>query len=86
MLFRIDLHSPTDAAYQNPNTLVPGTTENYKEEVMMSLPSAQTLAVESITKAQDRHKHYYDCNAVQSDYCAGDWTFIKFKAVESSRN
>ena len=86
LLFGTDLRSPTDATYQNPNNLVPGTAESYKEEVMMSLSSARALAVETITKAQDRYKHYYERNAVQSDYRVGDWIFIRFPAVETSRN
>jgi len=86
LLFGTDLRSPTEAAYHNPNTLVPGTTENYKEEVMLALSSARSLAVESISKAQDRYKHYYDRNTVQSDFRVGDWIFIQFPAVETGRN
>jgi len=59
LLFGTDLRGPTDAAYQNPSTLVPGTAENYKEEVIMSLSSARALAAENIEKAQGRYKHYY---------------------------
>lgn len=83
LLFGTD---PTDVAYQNPTTLVPGTAENYKEEVMMSLSSARALAVEAIMKAQERYKRYYDRSAVQSDYRVGDWVFIRFPAVETGRN
>ena len=75
LLFGVDLHSPTDGAYQNPSTLVPGTVENYKEEVIISLSSAHASAVENIVKTQDRYKYYYDRHMVQHDYRIGDWVF-----------
>ena len=40
LLFGVDLHSPTDAAYQNPNTLITGAVEITKKLLATSLSSA----------------------------------------------
>ena len=53
---------------------------------MLSLSSARELAVEAIKKSQNRYKHQYDRKAVQTDYCVGDWIFIRFPAVERGKN
>ena len=85
-MFGLDLRSPTEAAYLNPSKVMPSTIENYKEKVMLSLSSARDLAVEAIKKSQNRYKHLYDCKPVQTDYCVGDWIFIRFPAVETRKN
>ena len=86
LMFGLDLRSPTEAVYLNPSTVKASTVEDYKEKVMLSLSSARDLAVEAIRKSRNRYKHQYDRKAVQTNYCVGDWIFIKFPAVEIGKN
>ena len=83
LMFGLDLRSPTEAAYLNPSTVKPSTVE---EKIMLSLSSARDLAVEAIRKSENHYKHQYDHTAVQTNYCVGDWIFIKFPAVETGKN
>lgn len=86
LMFELDLRSPTEAAYLNPSKVKPSTVENYREKVMLSLSSARGLAVEAIKKSQNHYKHQYDRKAVQTDYCVGNWIFIRSPAVERGKN
>ena len=42
--------------------------------------------METIKKSQNHYKCLYDYKAVQTDYCVGDWIFIRFPAVETGKN
>jgi len=53
---------------------------------MLSLSSARELALDSIKRAQDQYKHYFDLSSKQVDYKVGEWIFIRFPADETGRN
>ena len=72
LLFRTDLHSPTEAAYLPPSELEWKVSEDYREEVTTMLSSARSLAVESIEKAQKVYKQYYDWKTKQQQFRVGD--------------
>ena len=55
----------TEAAFMKPTDLIPSTVEDYQEEVMFSLSSAHELAIQSVQKAQNRYKKYYDRDTKQ---------------------
>ena len=86
LMFGVDLRSPTETAFLNPSKVTPSTVEDYKEKAMLSLSSARDLAVEVVKKSQDRYKRVYDRGAIQTEYCVGNWIFIRFPAVETGRN
>jgi len=49
--------------------------EDYSEKVMLSLSSARELALDSIKRAQDQYKHYFDRSSKQIAYKVGEWIF-----------
>ena len=53
---------------------------------MLSLSSARELAAASIKEAQKHYKQQYDKEAKVSNYCIGDWVFVRFPAEESGKN
>ena len=53
---------------------------------MFSLTSAHQLAAQSVEKAQQRYKKYYDRHAKSVEYRVGDWIFIRFPAEKTGRN
>ncbi len=63
-LFGTDLPSPTEASYLPPSELEWTVPEDYREEVVTTLSSTRSLAVESIKKA---YKHYYDVKTEQQN-------------------
>ena len=86
LLIGWDLRSPTEAAFVKPTNLSPSTEEDYQEEVTFSLTSARQLAVQSVEKAQQRNKKYYNRHAKSVECRVGDWIFIRFPAEETGRN
>ena len=60
LLFGMDCRTPTEAALLPQTQLMPTEVEDYREEVILSLSSAQELAAKAIQKAQKRYKTQYD--------------------------
>lgn len=60
LLFGMDCRTPTEAALLPPTQLMPTEVEHYREEVILSLSSAQELTAKGIQKAQKRYKTQYD--------------------------
>ena len=60
LLFGMDCRTPTEAALLLPTQLMPTEVEDYQEEVILSLSSAQELAAKGIQKAQKWYKTQYD--------------------------
>ncbi len=85
LLFGTELRSPTEASYLPPSKREWTVSEDYREEVVVSLSSARSLAVESIQKAQKSYKHYYDRKAKQQDLRIGDLVLVRFPQEEQGR-
>ena len=60
LLFGMDCRTPTEAALLPPTQLMPTEVEDYREEVILSLSSAQELAAKAIQKVQKQYKTQYD--------------------------
>ena len=85
LLFGVDCRSPTDAAFL-PTTVSPGISfTDYRQELMVSLHSARTLATQSIQEAQRQYKKHYDKHLIPVDYQVGDWVLVHFPQDESGR-
>ena len=85
LLFGVDLRTPTEAALMPPHALEPQDVQDYREEVTMSLSSARNLAVQALSRSQQRHKAVYDRRATTRDYRVGDWVLIKFPQEETGK-
>ena len=68
LLFGWDLRTPTEAAFMEPSQLSRTSVEDYRQQVTLSLSSAHELAAESIKKAQECYKNFYDRRAKQVNY------------------
>ena len=66
LLFGIDCHTPTEAAYLPPSSLCPADVSDYREELMLSLSLARKLAAESIQKAQVKYKRNHGVKIVDA--------------------
>ena len=85
LLFGTDLRSPTEAAYLPPSELEWNVPEDYREEVTTMLSSARSLAVESIQKAQEVYKRYFDRKAKQQQFRVGDQVLMRFPSEEQGK-
>ena len=81
LLFGIDCRTPTEAALLPPKP----TVTDYREQVILSLPSAQKLAADSIKMAHTRYKAIYDRKVAISSLKVGDWVLIKFPQEGSGK-
>ena len=63
----------------------PTTTEDYREELIVTLSSARDTALESIRKAQSRYKKSYDRKSDGYSYRVGDWVLVRFPSEETGR-
>ena len=54
LLFGIDCRSPSEAAYLKPTDIYPLHIDDYREELQVSVTSAQKLAAATIQKAQKK--------------------------------
>ena len=52
---------------------------------MLSLSSAHQLACESIRKAQQQYKRYYDRKITTARLRVGQWVLVRFPQEESGR-
>ena len=64
LLYGFDCCHPTEAALLLPKSLGPTDVSDYREELVLSLSSARTLANKANTKVQSRQKAQYDKQAV----------------------
>ena len=86
LLFGIDCRYPTEAALLPPTTCDPALVEDYREELVLSLSHARNLAVETLSKAQNKYKASYDRNTRTTPYKHGDWVLIRFPQEETGAN
>ena len=85
LLFGIDCKSPTEAALLPPELLEPVDVSDYREELVLSLSSARTLAASSIKEAQCRYKAQYDKKTHPVNHRVGDWVLVRFPHEESGK-
>ena len=85
LLFVFDLKSPTEAALLPPDPPSLTDLNSYCEELILSLSTAQELAVSSISRAQKHYKTQYDRGARVSEYKVGDWVFVRFPEEETGK-
>ena len=72
-------------AFLPPSELEWNVPEDYREEVTTMLSSARSLAVESIQKAQEVYKRYFDRKAKQQQFRVGDQVLIRFPSEEQGK-
>ena len=85
LLFGIDCKSPTAATLLPPEPLEPAEVSDYRQELVLSLSSARTLAANSIKKAQRRYKAQYDKKTRPVHHRVGDWVLVRFPHEESGK-
>ena len=86
LLFGVDLRTPTEAAYLPCSDTQNTTSEDYREELMISLTSARELATQEIQKSQARYKKYHDRQARRTKFRLGDWVLVYFPQDDTGRN
>ena len=62
LLFGMDCHTPTEAAFLPPKPLRTTEISDYREEMVMTLSSARTLALKCNQKSQRQYKQQYGYN------------------------
>ena len=85
LLFGVDCRTPTEAAFLQPASLQPEDTQDYREELSLSLSSAWDIAAKAVQKAQQRYKASYDKKLKPVTYRISDWVMVKFPADETGR-
>ena len=83
LLFGLDCRSPTEAAYLPVDSLLETDVTDYRQELMMSLTSARTLAIQNIQNAQERYKNQYDKKADPVEFKVGEWVMVRFPHEET---
>ena len=78
LLFGVDCRSPTEAAYLPVSDMFSIEVSDYREELMVSLSSAQNLALKTIQGAQAKYKKAYDKNARGDRIRTGSWVMVYF--------
>ena len=88
LLLGHDCRTPTEACYLPTTPAQVGSVEGYREELMISLTSARSLAVQAIQKAQERYKRNYDRKATYTTtpMRVGDWVLVYMPQEESGPN
>ena len=85
LLFGVDLRSPTEAALLPPRDLEGADLSDFREELVLSLPSAREHAVSSVREAQKQYKKQYDKMARTVPFRCGDWALVRFPQDKSGK-
>ena len=85
LLFGFDCRSPTEAALLPSRPLKATNLTDYREEMMLSLSSARSLAKGINKEAQRRYKLQYDKTATTSKFRVGDWVLVYFSQDETGK-
>ena len=88
LLFGIDCRSPTEAACLKPADIYPVNIDDYREELQVSVTSAQKLAAATIQKAQKKQKSVHDkqINCKESSFKIGQWVLVHFPQDNTGPN
>ena len=84
LLFGFDCRSPTEAALLPAKSLraTNANVSDYREQMVLSLSSARSLAIKTSKEAQRRYKVQYDKTARTSKLRVGDWALVYFPQDE----
>ena len=77
------MHTPSEAAILPSSKTSWVDTDDYREQVTLSLSTARDNAVKRIRKAQQRYKCQNDHNAKVEKFAVGQWVLVRFLANES---
>ena len=86
LMFGLDCRGPTEAAFLPLNAVQATDLTDYREELMMSLTTARSLATSHIRRAQKKYKYQYDRRARTTECQVGDWVLIRFPREETGAN
>ena len=88
LLFGFDCHSPTEAAFRRARTKSLKATDvgDYREQMVLSLSTARSLAIKANKEAQRRYKSQFDKTAKTSKFQVGDWVLVYFPQDETGKN
>ncbi len=86
LLLGVDCRYPSEAALLPPNDCNPALVEDYREELILNLAHARTLAAETMGQAQQKYKACYDQHTRTPAYKVGEWILIRFPQEESGAN
>jgi len=81
----MDCRTPSDVKLLNPYPLHPADTQDYHEELSLSLQSGRQNAAHAIQAAQKHYKAQYDSKVTPTKYVIGNWVLVKFPTEESGR-
>ena len=74
--YGFDCRIPTKAALLPAKPLRPTNVTDYREQMMLSLPSARNLAKEVNRAFQKKYKAQYDKSARDPKLRTGDWVLV----------
>ena len=86
LLFGFDCCHLTEAATLPTKSLKVTEISDYREELVLSLSSARTLAATSLSKAQHHQRTQYDRHTIPSKLKVGDWILIHFPQEETGKH
>ena len=81
----VDLHLPIEAVFLSPSELEWTAPEDYHEEVVTTLSSARSLAVEAIEGTQKTYKASYDRKTEPKRFKIGQEVLVRFPQEEQGR-
>jgi len=80
LLFGFYCRSPMEASSTVTNI------SDHKEQVILSLSSARSLAEQTSKEAQRKYKYQYDKTAATTKFKIGDWVLVYFPQEETGNN
>ena len=85
LLFGFDCRSPTESALLPAKSLGVTDVSDYREQMVLSLSTAMSLAMKANREAQQRYKLQYDKTAKLTKFRIGDWVFFPQDETGKSR-
>ena len=86
LLFGFDCRSPTESAPSPAKSLGVTDVSDYREQMVLSLSTARSLAMKANREAQQRYKLQYDKTAKLTKFRIGDWVLIYFPQDETGKS
>ena len=85
LLYGFDCRTPTEAALLPPKPLKAANVSDYREQMMLTLSSARSLAKEVNRGSQRRYKAQHDRSARDFKIRVGDWVLVYFAQDETGK-
>lgn len=83
LLFGVDCKTPINAALLKLSSLQPGNTQDFREELFLSLSSACEVSAKAVQKTQQHYKTAFDCKLKPITYHVIYWAMATFPAEET---